>query len=501
MTLTYAEALLDQEGRKGDRNEIEGRHIEGNFDVFLADGGAMRMFRPLWFRTFRFLELKIKTGEMPLTVHDFHNHLTGYPFEEGASFSSDDPSLERIWAVGWHTARLCAGETYYDCPYYEQLQYLADTRIQALISLYVAGDGRLMRNAINQFDDSRIPEGITQSRYPSSETQFIPPFSLFWIAMIHDYWMHRDDPDFVRSHLEGIRGVLHWFENHMDESGMLGPLPWRSFVDWPDQWPWDRVKNFGGVPSGAETGHSAILTLQFAQALQLASELAKAFQLEAESIHYQKLAERLNNATRQHCWDASRGLLADTPAKSVFSQHANVLAILTGLVPNQEKDLMNRVTSNMDLIQCTFYFRYYLFRALKKAGLSDQYVGLLQPWRDMLKLGLTTFAERPEPTRSDCHAWSASPNYDLLATVCGIEPASPGFKTVRIAPHLGPLQWVKGKMPHPRGMIEVQFQRVGQREIEGKVTLPPGLTGEMEWNGMSCPLKAGSQAIKPPPPQ
>jgi alpha-L-rhamnosidase len=47
-------------------------------------------------------------------------------------------------------------------------------------------------------------------------------------------------------------------------------------------------------------------------------------------------------------------------------------------------------------------------------------------------LGLTTFAEKPDPTRSDCHAWSASPNYDFLATVAGIEPALPGFKTVKI---------------------------------------------------------------------
>ncbi|WP_372490084.1 hypothetical protein [Chitinophaga sedimenti] len=32
--------------------------------------------------------------------------------------------------MGWRTSRLCAYETYMDCPYYEQLQYIGDTRIR-----------------------------------------------------------------------------------------------------------------------------------------------------------------------------------------------------------------------------------------------------------------------------------------------------------------------------------------------------------------------------------
>ena len=75
---------------------------------------------------------------------------------------------------------------------------------------------------------------------------------------------------------------------------------------------------------------------------------------------------------------------------------------------------------------------------------------MLGPWQQMIDIGLTTFAETPEPTRSDCHAWSSSPNYDLLATVCGVEPASPGFATVRIAPHPGHLKQIKGVVPHPQ---------------------------------------------------
>jgi len=102
--------------------------------------------------------MTIETAAEPLTVHDFYGNFTGYPFKERGSFACDDARLADIWTVGWRTARLCAYETYFDCPYYEQMQYVGDTRIQGLVSLYVAGDDRLLRNAISLYDLSRIPE-------------------------------------------------------------------------------------------------------------------------------------------------------------------------------------------------------------------------------------------------------------------------------------------------------------------------------------------------------
>jgi hypothetical protein len=494
IVLTFSEALFDSKMQKGNRDEIEGRKIVGFEDVFLPDGGDNRLFSTLWFRTWRYLQMDIQTKDAPLTINDFFSRFTAYPFKENAVFASSDPSIKNIWDVGWRTARLCAGETYYDCPYYEQLQYVGDTRIQALISLYVSGDDRLMRNTITAFDDSRVAEGLTQSRYPCSSMQIIPPYSLFWVAMVHDYWMHRDDPQFVKSYLPGIDSVLNWHEKYIDSNGMLGKTTWWNFVDWA--WPWDKNKGIGGIPPTDAHGRSSILTLQYVYALNYAAQLNDNLGRKYFADHYRKLADSLKKSTYKLCWDDKRGLLADTPDKTVFSQHANVLAVLVDLVPpNEQQILMEKVVSEKDLTQCTFYFRYYLVRAIKKVGLGDRYIEMLQPWRDMLKIGLTTFAENPEPSRSDCHAWSASPNYDLLATVCGIEPAEPGFKSVRIEPHLGPLTWVEGKMPHPLGEITVRLERDGKTGIKGSITLPPGLTGKFFWNGKSAILKPGPQMI------
>lgn len=179
ITLTYAEALVDEQGQKGNRNETAGRHIVGLKDQFFPDGGTDRLFRPLWFRTYRYVQLDIETADEPLRLLDFQGRFTAYPFEQRGRFQASDTTLSKIWQVGWRTARLCAGETYFDCPYYEQLQYVGDTRIQALISLYVAGDDRLMRKAIQLFDDSRLPSSLTplKTGRPGRTTGGLPSVS------------------------------------------------------------------------------------------------------------------------------------------------------------------------------------------------------------------------------------------------------------------------------------------------------------------------------------
>jgi alpha-L-rhamnosidase len=492
IVLTYSEALYNKNG-KANRNDIEGRKIKGHTDEFYTDGGTDRLFRPLWFRTYRYVQIDITTGTEPLVINDFHGRFTGYPFRENASFESNDPSLKEIWDVGWRTARLCASETYFDCPYYEQLQYVGDTRIQALISLYVSGDDRLMRKAIKLFDWSRSNEGITTSRYPSTKHQFIPPFSMYWINMVHDYRMLRDDPEFVKSCIPGVKSVLEWYARKVDpETGMLGPTPHWNYVDWV----WNGSDEYpsGGVPPGGFTGGSSILTLQLAYTLNDAIDLFKEFG-ETELVkRYTALRESLCKSTYSLCWDDSRKLMYDDVTRKSYSQHASIMGILSDAVPaEKQKALFEKLDTDPTITQATFYYRFYLFRALKKVGLAEKYTSMLQPWKNMIAIGLTTFAETPEPTRSDCHAWSSSPLYDFLATVCGVEPDSPGFKTVKIEPHIGDLKNIKGKVPHPAGDIIVDLRKT-ESGITGKVVLPQELTGRFIW-GKELKLKPGENLI------
>lgn len=463
--------------------------MRGYEDRYRADGGRHRLFRPLWWRTFRYLQIDVKTGKEPLVLEDIRGLFTAYPFEQRARFESDDPTVDKIWEVGWRTLRLSAHETYTDSPYYEQLQYVGDTRMTALISLYTAGDDRLVRNAIELFDESRTPEGLTQSRYPSFLPQYIPPYSLLWVGMLHDYWWYRGDPEFVRGYLHGARGVLNWFEARLAPSGLLGPLEWWNFVDWVPAWN-------DGVPPLDANGQSSILSLQFAAALREAADLETALGIPERAEHYRAVRAKIIEGVRIKCWDQTRQLVADTPARKNFSQHANILAVLEDAVPPPgQPSVMKIVLADSSLSQATFYFRFYLHRAMRKAGLAGDYVKQLDPWRQMLALGLTTWAENPEPTRSDCHAWSAHPNFDLLATVAGIEPAAPGFREVTIEPHLGPLQKLTASLPHPLGDITVSYERKGESLI-ADVTLPEKLSGSFVWKGKKVALRGGKQQLE-----
>ena len=138
----------------------------------------------------------------------------------------------------------------------------------------------------------------------------------------------------------------------------------------------------------------------------------------------------------------------------------------------------------------SYYFRFYLARAMVHAGLGDEYIAQLDPWRRMLKMGLSTWAEQPEPTRSDSHAWSAHPTLDLLTIVAGIAPGAPGFATVRITPHLGSLQHASVTMPTPKGLVDVQYERQG-KGFKATVTLPEGLPGELAWHDQTMKTARG----------
>ncbi|HKK43132.1 MAG TPA: alpha-L-rhamnosidase N-terminal domain-containing protein [Bacteroidales bacterium] len=490
--MTYAESLYDSKNEKGNRNAIEGKKIIGYSDYFLPDGNTGRTFRPLWFRTWRYLQMDITTAGEPLVINSFSSKFAAYPLKENASFDSDLPGLKKIWETGWRTARLCANETYFDCPYYEQLQYIGDTRIQSLISLYVSGDDRLVRNALTDFNESQFFEGLTRSRYPSASPQIIPPFSLYWVDMVNDYWMLRDDPVFIKAFLPGIENVLGWFGRRTDPvTGMLGKVDYWNFVDWAVEWQWSNETGFGGVPKGgAMDGNSSILSMQYAYAAQKAAELFRYFGMTEKAEKYEETAEHLTKAVYDECWDSSKGYLADTPDKDEFSMHAQIFGVLTNTIPEKEqKAFVKRFMNDNSLIQPTMYFRFYLTQALKKTGLADQYTETLGLWYDMLGKGLTTFAENPDPARSDCHAWSASPDYDFLATVAGIRPGSPGFKTVDMEPAPGKLNYIKGQMPHPEGMITFDLHRKGSEGLTGTVVLPKGITGHFTWNGKTTDLK------------
>jgi hypothetical protein len=208
------------------------------------------------------------------------------------------------------------------------------------------------------------------------------------------------------------------------------------------------------------------------------------------------MAGRIRDIIRPRYWDGERGLFADTHDHRAYSQHVNALAVLAGILTQQEAArLMTQTLADENIAQATIYFRYYLHQALHRAGLGDLLLDNLQIWRDQMALGLTTWAEMPEPSRSDCHAWGASPNIEFYRILLGIDSEAPGFRKIRIAPSPGELKTVSGSMPHPLGTVSVSYTFDRKKTLKAQLTLPPGTTGTFVWKGKEYELTAGKQTL------
>lgn len=483
-------ALTPRTKGKGNRNETEGKVFLGREDVLLPDGAAHHWTSLSW-RTYRYVRLHVVTKDEPLVVDEIYGDFTGYPFTWDASLDTDRKELRDIFETGWRTARLCAWETYMDCPYYEQLQYLGDSRIQALVSLYSSKDDRLVKRFLTLADMSRNVDGITKSRYPTTIPQYIQPYALSYIYALHDYMMYGADTKFVMDLLPGAEQIMGYLSRFQQEDGRLKNLPGWNFSDWVNGSPsWNY-----GAPLKGEDGCSINMDLQLLYAYQQMAQMEEVRGNTWQAGEYTKAAEKLAAGVKAAYWNPERGLFADRSEKDNYSQHGNALALLCGIV-DDPKALAQKLLDDKTLNQCSLYYKFYLHQASVKAGLGDHYLEWLGLWRDNLAMGLTTWGEDADiySTRSDCHAWGASPNIELFRTVLGIDSDAVAFARVKIEPHLGDLKEIGGTMPHPAGSISVHYKVRGGK-LQAEIKLPEGVGGTFVWKGETRQLHGGKNSF------
>lgn len=473
---------------KGNRDQTDGKYFIGIGDEIELDGKGRRLFEPLWWEAGRFIEITVRTGSQPLSIEDFHLIETGYPHSFNGGFKSSDSRLDYISEISRRTLRMCSHETYMDCPYYEQLMYVGDTRIQALATYALGNDDRLPRKAIRMFNSSRIPAGLTHSSYPCREPQIIPPFSLWWVAMVHDFAMWRDDMEFVRSMMPGVRAVLDHFASLIGSDGLIGnPKGW-NFLDWVEGWTW------GVHPDGGH-GVSGVLNWHAAMTFKMAAELERMLGETEMEKRFERLAKKIAGASDRAFWNEKRKLYADDLGQSHFSEHSQCLAILGGMIPQGRRKLISEsLFTADDISRATIYFSHYLFETFRVLGRIDQLFNRIGVWHKHKDLGLTTTLESPEPSRSDCHAWSAHPLYHFAASVAGVRPAAPGFASVEIRPQLGPLKWIDANVAHPKGMIKVELKKENGT-LGGNISLPPGLSGTLVVGKLQISLHPGENRL------
>jgi alpha-L-rhamnosidase len=477
--LHFAEGLRKEPDKwnfaKGNRDELEGKFFLGMGDSFRPDGGPMRRFDSLWFASGRFLEIVVETGSEPLRIERLTLSETRYPLEQESRWSCSDPELEAVSPLLVRGMQACAHETFFDCPYFEQMQYVGDLRLEALTQYVMTRDDRLTRKGLYLVDASRHASGLTESRSPVRQPQIIPWFSLVWIGAVHDHALWRDDAHFVRSLLPGVRAVLETFLARRSPAGV---------VTTPEGW--------NDTEGTRELEVSALTNWLLAWTLRLAAELEDGFGEPELAARCRRLFSELAAASDRAFWSEPSGLYSDGPGGSATSELVQSLALLSGGCPPGRRARVARGLFAGDAApRSDVHTLHYLFEAARLMRRPDVLLDRLSLWSQMRRDGLRTPIESAEPTRSDCHAWGSHPLHHFFATLLGVRPATWGFRRVEIAPMLGRLEHASGGLVHPAGgEVVVEVAQKGGA-LRGRVVLPAGLTGTLRLSSGSRPIAAG----------
>lgn len=381
--------------------------FSGPGDRFRLTGGRVR-WCDYWWHAGRTLETTLY-GNVKLESARFFR--TGYPWKLRRTLSiPGDERLSRLLRHSWNTLQACTFETLMDCPYYEQLQYISDSRFD-LLSLYeLSGDIRLAENALRQFAEGQYSSGMLPCRYPTREhAQYhatpgelyqlhIPSFTSFYIQLLHDFARLRRNDALVCELLPVARRAADYLNSTQGEDQLLHAPGW-NFIDWLDNWE-------AGIPPGCRYGEGCTLNLIHLLSLQQLADLEQCFGSARQAALRQEQAARLEQAIRHTFWIDERNCFAEDSARSYVSEHAQVFALLA----LNERAVIPVLRSGT-LDECGIAFSFYYLEACRIHRLDDLFARRRERYFQAAETpGLRTMPELfPNDwwQRSDCHAWGA----------------------------------------------------------------------------------------------
>ena len=348
--------------------------------------------------------------------------------------------------------------------------------------------------------ESQRPDGLLQMFTPGDNHRdgiIIPDFCLHWICAAQHYFMHTGDLETIAELFPAIQKVLAWFERQIGPNQLLENLPYWHFIEWAHI---DRK------------GESAAINAMLAGALKAAAELASALKYQRAEDQYRSLANNIAHALNTRHWNESRGVYVDSVDPETveqgqrIGQQANAAMIYWGLAPEDRwSRIVEQITDTRrlkltavppmvieaeefdeehDIVLANTYFSHFVFSALAKARRFDLAVEQMRRlYEPMLATGTTTLWESFDPEASLCHAFSATPVYQLSANALGIQPAAPGFQKATISPQPGNLTQASGIYATVRGDIKVEWHIENEifdlqlslpGEISANIIAPPG---------------------------
>lgn len=384
-------------------------------DQIILTGKKIKYF-DYWWHAGRTLEITLY-GNAKLESTKFFR--TDYPWVLKRPLNV--PGNERITNLlqkSWATLKACTGETFMDCPYYEQLQYISDTRFDMLSLYEITDDLRLTEKALRQFAEGLSENGFISCRYPSKDFAeyqpeygeicrlHIPAFTAFYTQMVHDFARLRKNDSLVRELLPTLRKTMDYLYGYRTADGVLRVPGW-NFIDWRDDWE-------GGIPPGCQDGIGCTLNLITLLSLKDLADIESCFGNRENSEKYVNFAEELAGSIRKKYYNPERGIFFENEATGYCCEHSQVFALLA----LGERSVIAELEKNA-LPECGIAFGFYYLEACRKFGLRELFDKRLEKY--LATADLPSLVTMPEVFpgsawfRSDCHAWSAHTIYHYFA--------------------------------------------------------------------------------------
>ena len=474
---------------------------------YTARPGPQRFEKFEW-TAISFMQIVVRNAPEGLRIRHAGSIYTHYPVENLGDFKCSDETLNQLWEIGRYTTLQCTHDAWEDCPGREKRQWLGDGIVHYLIGAAAFGPSTqaIDRQFLIHGMESQRPDGLLQMFAPGDNHRngiIIPDYSLHWTCAAHHYFMHTGDLDTIAELFPAMQKILGWFERQLGPNQLIDNLPYWHFIEWAHV---DR--------NGESTAINAMLTGAYAAAADLADALG--YQ-RAEKI-YRKQAADISEALNSRHWNEQRGVYVDSvdPETGIqgkrVGQQANAAMIYWDIAPpDRWQRMIEHITSNSrlkltavppmvfevedfdeqhDVVLANTYFSHFVFSALAKARRFDLALDQMRRlYEPMLATGTTTLWESFDPEASLCHAFSATPVYQLSANALGVQPLAPGFSKVLIAPQPVDLQQASGVYATVAGGIHVAWKVEGDvfdlqielpQQVTASVITPPGYSHEQD---------------------
>jgi len=445
----------------------------------------------------RYMQIVVRNAPEGLQIRHAGSTYTHYPAENLGAFECSDDLLNRLWETGRYTVLQCTHDAWEDCPGREKRQWFGDGIVHYLIGAAAFGPSTcaIDRQFLRHGMECQRSDGLIQMFAPGDhhgEGVIIPDFNLQWIGAAQQYFQHTGDLEIVAEVFPAMQKILAWFSRQAGPNRLIADVPYWHFIEWANI---DR------------RGESLAINAMLIGALRATAGMAEALGYNRAAKQYAEQAQHMINALNQRHWDEARGVYVDSVdpdsgrRQVKVSQQANAAMIYWDIAPpSRWRSMVERITAPQrlkltavppivpdgepfdpqhDVVLANTYFSHFVFSALGKAGRFDLALAQLRRfYQPMLATGTSTLWESFDPTASLCHAFSATPVYQLSTHILGVQPLEPGFARFRIAPQPCDLEYARGMYPTVLGAVRVSWRK-NETAMELEFEVPAGAIADV----------------------